>query len=246
MIRSASDRRPPRTSPQTSIQLGNENIDTLANGHVHVHPDDIRLDGQFPSTSIDEHCEPDPGGCRVEFEDPEFTKLGHDVLYYVRAIQEPTPTVNGGNLRCRRGDCEPCYGNYRTSTSDDCLTDAEERGDGGPTEIISTVDTDGDAAAYTARLAVEEGADGELIRTCAEGAARAAAEAGVQIVAGDTKVVPRGKGDRIYAVTAGLGVVPSGRKIDDRRIIAGDVVVGVGADGAGVAVLDDVVGGARG
>ena len=38
-----------------------------------------------------------------------------------------TPTVNGGNLRCRRGDCEPCYGNYRTSTSDDCLTDAEER-----------------------------------------------------------------------------------------------------------------------
>jgi hypothetical protein len=65
--------------------------------------------------------------CVVEFEDPEFTKLGHDVLYYVRAIQEPTPTVNGGNLRCREGSCEPCYGNYRTSTSDDCLVDAEER-----------------------------------------------------------------------------------------------------------------------
>ncbi len=72
-------------------------------------------------------CPPEDELCVVEFSDPEYPKLGHDVLYYVRAIQEPTPTVNAANLRCERGDCEPCYGNYRTSWSDDCLADAEER-----------------------------------------------------------------------------------------------------------------------
>ncbi len=77
-------------------------------------------------------------------------------------------------------------------------------------------------------LILEEGAEGELLATCAEGTARAAAEAGIQIVAGDTKVVPRGKGDRIYAVTAGLGVVPPGREISDHRIKTGDVVIASG------------------
>lgn len=74
-------------------------------------------------------------------------------------------------------------------------------------------------------LILEEGADGELIATCAEGTARAAAEAGIDIVAGDTKVVPRGKGDGIYAVTAGLGVVPPGRDYGDHRINLGDAIL---------------------
>jgi hydrogenase expression/formation protein HypE len=77
-------------------------------------------------------------------------------------------------------------------------------------------------------LILEEGVDGGLISTCADGTARAAAEAGIEIVAGDTKVVPRGKGDGIYAVTAGLGVVPPGREIADERIAAGDVVIASG------------------
>jgi hypothetical protein len=56
-----------------------------------------------------------------------------EVVYYVRAIQEATPAVNGGGLRCRRdasGQClevNPCYGDYRTSYDDDCLTAVEER-----------------------------------------------------------------------------------------------------------------------
>jgi hypothetical protein len=72
-------------------------------------------------------CPDGPELCVVEFEDPSYEELGRDLLYYVRAIQESTPTVNGGNLRCNGADCEPCYGNYRTSTKDDCLVDAEER-----------------------------------------------------------------------------------------------------------------------
>ena len=74
-------------------------------------------------------------------------------------------------------------------------------------------------------LILEEGATAPLVAACAEGAARAASEAGVAVVAGDTKVVPRGKGDRIYAVTAGLGVVPEGRDVGDHRVAPGDALV---------------------
>jgi hypothetical protein len=51
----------------------------------------------------------------------------------VRAIQEPTPKVNGGNLRCEYdadGNCVKmniCYGGYRTNPDEDCLWDVEER-----------------------------------------------------------------------------------------------------------------------
>jgi len=77
-------------------------------------------------------------------------------------------------------------------------------------------------------LILEEGCDGDLLDACVEGAARAAAEAGVELVAGDTKVVPRGKGDRIYAVTSGLGVVPDGRDLGDHRVAPGDAVLVTG------------------
>ncbi len=78
---------------------------------------------------------------------------------------------------------------------------------------------------------LEEGLEGELLATCVEGARRAAEEAGVRIAAGDTKTVPRGKGDRIFAVTAGLGVVPPGRMVHDRRIAPGDAILVTGTVG---------------
>ena len=71
--------------------------------------------------------------CEVEFDDPSFVEGGRDVYYYVRALQNPTPAVNAGNLRCDRdasGKCikvNPCYGDYRTSYDDDCLAPVAER-----------------------------------------------------------------------------------------------------------------------
>jgi hydrogenase expression/formation protein HypE len=53
----------------------------------------------------------------------------------------------------------------------------------------------------------------------------------VSLVAGDTKVVPHGKGDRVYAVTTGLGVVPIGRELSDRLVRPGDAVVASGTLG---------------
>jgi len=78
-------------------------------------------------------CPRNADGCAVEFDDPDFTVAGRDTVYYVRAIQEPTPAVNAGALRCEydaAGNCvkvNPCFGDYRTPYEDDCLTDNEER-----------------------------------------------------------------------------------------------------------------------
>ncbi|MBK9035618.1 MAG: DUF3604 domain-containing protein [Myxococcales bacterium] len=78
-------------------------------------------------------CDDRGAGCEVEFEDPDAVAGGREVLYYVRAIQEATPAINGGGLRCERvGDdacarLTPCYGDYRTPYADDCTTPIEER-----------------------------------------------------------------------------------------------------------------------
>ena len=78
-------------------------------------------------------CDGDRAGCVIEFDDPDFVGGRRDVVYYARAIQEPTLAVNAGNLRCERdadGACievHPCYGGYPTSPEDDCLAPNEER-----------------------------------------------------------------------------------------------------------------------
>jgi hydrogenase expression/formation protein HypE len=53
----------------------------------------------------------------------------------------------------------------------------------------------------------------------------AAAKAGVVLVTGDTKVVDRGKADKIFINTSGIGVVPEGVNIHPRRARAGDKII---------------------
>jgi hypothetical protein len=78
-------------------------------------------------------CAPDPGGCSVSFEDPDYVASGRDSVYYVRALQAETPAINGANFRpVRDADgnttrVSPCHGNYRTSAGDDCLAPLQER-----------------------------------------------------------------------------------------------------------------------
>jgi len=55
--------------------------------------------------------------------------------------------------------------------------------------------------------------------------ARAAENAGVQLVAGDTKVVERGKADGLYISVAGVGLVPPHIHVDARNAQPGDVVL---------------------
>jgi hydrogenase expression/formation protein HypE len=53
----------------------------------------------------------------------------------------------------------------------------------------------------------------------------AAAAAGVALVTGDTKVVDRGKADKIFVNTSGIGVVPEGVNIHPARARAGDKII---------------------
>ncbi len=78
-------------------------------------------------------CAPDPEGCTVEFDDPEYAELGRDTVYYARAIQEATPAVNGENLGCE-GDSDVqckrvrlCVAEDPEGPAGDCLAPIEER-----------------------------------------------------------------------------------------------------------------------
>lgn len=86
-------------------------------------------------------------------------------------------------------------------------------------------------------LILEEGLDQALLQQVVDGAARAAREAGVLVVAGDTKVVPRGKGDKVFATSAGLGVVPPHVDLGDHRVRPGDAIVASGTLGDHGAVI---------
>ncbi|MCK9532247.1 MAG: hydrogenase expression/formation protein HypE [Gammaproteobacteria bacterium] len=68
--------------------------------------------------------------------------------------------------------------------------------------------------------------------------ARAAREAGVAIVTGDTKVVERGKGDGVFITTTGVGIVPEGIHISGDRARPGDAILVSGTLGDhGVAIM---------
>lgn len=94
----------------------------------------------------------------------------------------------------------------------------------------------------TTGFILEEGLDVAVLARVVESMQAAAAEAGVAIVAGDTKVVQRGKGDGMYINTAGVGVLSHDREIGGANARPGDVVLLSGPMGDhGIAVL-----GARG
>jgi hydrogenase expression/formation protein HypE len=90
----------------------------------------------------------------------------------------------------------------------------------------------------TAGFILEEGLSLDVLRRVAESMKEAAAEAGVAIVAGDTKVAERGKADGLFINTSGVGTVPTGRQVGGAYARPGDVVVVSGTLGDhGIAVL---------
>jgi hydrogenase expression/formation protein HypE len=80
----------------------------------------------------------------------------------------------------------------------------------------------------SAAFILEEGLPIDELKRIVESMQVACAEAGVQLVTGDTKVVDRGKGDQMFITTSGIGVVPEGRALsirnvrpDDRILVSG-------------------------
>lgn len=139
--------------PQSTWEaLGPERVQSLCGGECD-NPGDVRkpithievvrirprvLPGEDTAKLIEDvwqrlDCPADGQGCVVEFNDPDYGRDRRDTLYYVRALQAPTPVINGAQLRCETndaGECvavNPCYGDNRTGLQDDCLAPEAER-----------------------------------------------------------------------------------------------------------------------
>jgi hydrogenase expression/formation protein HypE len=115
-------------------------------------------------------------------------------------------------------------------------------GDIGRLAVAGTVNDLATAAARPLALAaafvIEEGFSIGELRLLCESMASTAAEAGVYIVTGDTKVVERGKGDGVFITTTGVGVLPEGLLLGGNRARAGDAVLLSGTVGDhGVAIM---------
>jgi len=85
---------------------------------------------------------------------------------------------------------------------------------------------------------IEEGLSMEFLWKIVGSIRKAADEAGVTIVTGDTKVVDRGKGDGIYINSSGIGVVEHDLNIAPAKIKAGDAILINGDIGRhGIAIM---------
>jgi hydrogenase expression/formation protein HypE len=90
----------------------------------------------------------------------------------------------------------------------------------------------------SAGFIIEEGLPVADLRRVAASMGAAAHEAGVAIVAGDTKVVERGKADGLYINTAGVGVIDREIELSPQAIRPGDRILVSGTIGDhGMAVM---------
>jgi hydrogenase expression/formation protein HypE len=90
----------------------------------------------------------------------------------------------------------------------------------------------------TAGFILEEGLEVKLLQAIVDSMRLAAQEADVQVVAGDTKVVQKGKADGLYINTTGVGLLEYGAQIGGAQARPGDIVILSGPLGDhGIAVL---------
>ena len=139
----------PGCPDESETALGPDAIAAVCGGECY-HPSDrrrpitrievVRIRPQnFPGEPVEQliedpwrvfPCDGDPEGCAVTFTDPEYLSAGRDTLYYVRAIEEASPSVGNDPLGCTRdagGRCTRVAACRDKPDSDDCLSDAEER-----------------------------------------------------------------------------------------------------------------------
>jgi hydrogenase expression/formation protein HypE len=72
---------------------------------------------------------------------------------------------------------------------------------------------------------IEEGFAMEDLWRVVQAMNDAAKKAGVLLVTGDTKVVDKGKGDKIFINTSGIGIIPEGRNISPMNANVGDAII---------------------
>lgn len=128
-------------------------------------------------------------------------------------------------------DDAACIDNHLTVTTDAYVVNPLffPGGDIGKLSITGTVNDlsmNGSVPAYlVASFILEEGFSINLLKRIVDSMQKTAEEAGVQIIAGDTKVVEKGKCDGVYITTTGIGFLPEGIDLNVKNIKAGDRIV---------------------
>ena len=90
----------------------------------------------------------------------------------------------------------------------------------------------------SAGFILEEGLEMETLGRITASMANACKQAGVQIAAGDTKVVNKGHGDGVYINTSGIGLIPEGVNIAPHNARPGDAIIVSGTMGDhGMAIM---------
>lgn len=90
----------------------------------------------------------------------------------------------------------------------------------------------------TCALVIEEGFPVADLHRILDSLAATAAEEQVAVIAGDTKVIPKGTLDQLIICTTGIGVIPRGKAITDSGVCEGDSIIITGSIGDhGVALL---------
>jgi hydrogenase expression/formation protein HypE len=74
-------------------------------------------------------------------------------------------------------------------------------------------------------MIVEEGFEIEELKKIVDTMSQAAETAGVQVVTGDTKVVPKGAADKIFINTSGIGLIAPGVNVSGTGAVLGDKII---------------------
>ncbi len=89
-------------------------------------------------------------------------------------------------------------------------------------------------------LILEEGFERESLERIVESIRKVSEEEGVLVVSGDTKVVEKGKGDKIFINTSGIGILENDLELSYSRIEKGDkVLINGGIAEHGTSILNE-------
>ena len=144
---------------------------------------------------------------------------------------------------------EPPAGNVRIAITTDAHVVKPLRFPGGDIGRLAVCGTVNDLAVsgaepryLTASFIIEEGFPIADLESIVDSMADAATEAGIRVVAGDTKVVGRGECDGLFITTSGVGIVGPGREgiAGASRVGVGDVILvngPIGDHGAAIACV---------
>jgi hydrogenase expression/formation protein HypE len=138
----------------------------------------------------------------------------------------------GNDALATLGDAAVVEGAGRLALSTDCYVVHPLEFPGGNIGELAVNGTVNDLAMVGARprwltagFVIEEGFPVADLRRLVASLGAAARAAGVAVVAGDTKVVERGKADGLYVTTAGVGTVAAGVDLGPHRLQPGDRVL---------------------